>query len=252
MGLSVAIEHGPEWKLSLPETFFRTYHLDRHASYALPVSGETGTLSALERIGLFSAICCIGVVALWQASRGFRRSRKSSAEDQPDVNQVQQIARIRARARAIKKTSDFSGLLYVLTRDLVKMGLIFDRCEIDVIHEMVQPELDSVCSCGFRYTTYRLDTDGAVEAQSYHLVAPFPPVCLEPIERFVNGHAWRGRSGDTAIVEVPASNAARLRLVARSDTGFSDDEVGTLLQFAAAILPEDLRSFDVCRNQDTV
>jgi sigma-B regulation protein RsbU (phosphoserine phosphatase) len=108
---------------------------------------------------------------------------------------------------------------------------------------------------GFVYTTYKLDPDGGVAQESYRLDAPFPDVTRDTIERFIEGKPWQAcMEGRVAIVEVPIGGYGRLRLTASDRERYSDEELGTLQEFAGAIAMGyrrflDFRAVEVAQQQ---
>ncbi len=169
-----------------------------------------------------------------------------------EVSHAFQAARIWADVQPMEN-SDFESLLSSLTSNLAEIGLAFDRCEIDVIDGTIEePTLDAITERGFHYTTYTLGPGGEIRSESYHLTAPFLPMCQGPIERFIDGRPWRGRSENTAIVEVPTSRFARMRLIANSKKNFTEADVGTLEQFVVAIALGDERYLNIRRNPGRV
>ena len=144
------------------------------------------------------------------------------------------------------EASDFERILSLLTESLKTVELTFDGCEIDVLDEPVEnPTMAHFEENGFRYTTFRLDPDGNVVPRSYNVPAPFPTVNEQMIERFIEGEPWEGTSQDQRIVEVPAGSYGRLRLTAADRDQFTDDEVATLREFAAAVALGYARYLDI-------
>jgi signal transduction histidine kinase len=171
------------------------------------------------------------------------------------VNQALQrdraVERIRAEVQAMDEASDFERVLSLMSEDLKTVGLTFETCAIDVLDEPVdEPTMDTFREHGFRYTAYKLDPDGSLEQESYHLSAPFPDVNLQMIERFVEGEPWQGRSGENAIVEVPAASYGRLRLTASDRPEFSEDDLAALREFASAIALGYARYLDIREIQE--
>ena len=87
-------------------------------------------------------------------------------------------------------------------------------------------------------------------SNSYHVPAPFPPVVLETLERFVAREPWQGRSGTTAIVEVPASSYGRLRITSSERQDFTQEDTDSLQDFAAAIALGYARYLDIREIQE--
>ena len=171
------------------------------------------------------------------------------------VNQTLQrdraVERIRAEVQAMDEASDFERVLSMMSEDLKTVGLTFETCAIDVLDEPVdEPTIDIFRDQGFRYTAYKLDPDGSLDQESYHLSAPFPDVNLQMIERFVEGEPWQGRSGENAIVEVPAASYGRLRLTASDRPEFSEDDIAALRDFASAIALGYARYLDIREIQE--
>ena len=165
---------------------------------------------------------------------------QNKTEDLEVANQELQrdgaVARIRGEIQSMKQASDFEQVLSLLSEDLKAVGLSFDSCAIDVLDESVsEPTMADFEKDGFRYTTYKLDPDGRVTDEAYTIAAPFPDMTRETIERFLAGEPWQGRSGQTAIVEVPVSSYGRLRITASDREHFEEDEVATVQDFAGAI-----------------
>jgi signal transduction histidine kinase/ligand-binding sensor domain-containing protein len=153
-----------------------------------------------------------------------------------ELQQERFVERIRGEVQAMEKAEDFDNLLSTLAEDLKAVGLHFTTCGIDVLDEpMDDPTMPHFEMHGFHYTAYTIDPDGIVTRASYRLSAPFPPVNLETIERFIAGEPWQGMSSNTAIVEIPIAQYGRLRLTASERERFVDDEIKTLQDFAAAI-----------------
>ena len=144
------------------------------------------------------------------------------------------------------KTEDFDRVLSFMMTDLKQVGLTFSTCEIDVLDEPVEdPSMEHFVADGFRYTTFRLEPSGDVSSDSYNLAAPFPAMNQRTIERFIAGEPWQGMSEGEAIVEVPAGSYGRLRLTATDRDSFTEDEVATLREFAAAIALGYARYLDI-------
>ena len=142
-------------------------------------------------------------------------------------------------------------MLSLLSEDLKTMGLSFDTCGIDVLDEPVdEPTMAYFEEHGWRYTAYTIDPDGVVTRNSYHVPAPFPPVVLETIERFIEGQPWRGRSEQNTILEVPASNYGRLRITSSDRQDFTEEDSDALRDFASAIALGYARYLDIREIQE--
>ena len=112
------------------------------------------------------------------------------------------VERIRGQVQSMDRAEDFDRVLSDLSSDLTEVGLTFDSCEIDVIHAspgsgQARPDENPTMALfeanGFRYTTYTLNPEGGVVAESFALAAPFPAVNRQTIERFI---ADERRDGD--------------------------------------------------------
>ena len=131
------------------------------------------------------------------------------------------------------------------------MGLSFDTCGIDVLDEPVdEPTMAYFEDHGFRSTTYTITPDGSVSRKSVHLPLPLPDFMQETIERFIAGEPWQGRSGQTAIVEVPASNYGRLRITSSDRQDFTEEDIDSLQDFASAIALGYARYLDIREIQE--
>ena len=132
------------------------------------------------------------------------------------------------------------------------MGLSFDTCGIDVLDEPVDnPTMAYFEDHGFQYTAYAIDSEGAVTRKSFNLSVPLPDFMQETIERFVAGEPWQGRSGQNAIVEVPASNYGRLRITSSERQDFTEEDIESLQDFASAIALGYARYLDIWEIQET-
>ena len=161
------------------------------------------------------------------------------------------VARIRAEAQAMDRVEDFERVLSTLSDDLKGVGLEYDTCGIDVLEEPIErPTVAHFEQNGFRYTTFSIDPQGNVKDEAFQISAPFPLVVRETVERFAAGDPWQGKSGDTAIVEVPASSYGRLRLTSTERDSFTDEEVATLQEFAQAIALGYRRYLDIREIQE--
>ena len=156
------------------------------------------------------------------------------------------VERIRTEVQSMDRVEDFERVLSRLTEDLTTVGLTFESCEIDVLEEPLdRPSIDYFTERGFRYTTYTLDPEGHVESEAFSVNAPFPGVIRETVERFIEGEPWFGTSQGKSIVEVPAASYGRLRLTTSEDSQFTEGEVATLREFAAAIALGYARYLDI-------
>ena len=175
-------------------------------------------------------------IALSAGNKELFEVNKDLQQKTEDLERERAVERIRAEVQAMEQASDFEKVLSLLVEDLKTVGLHFDTCGIDVLDEPVdRPTMAYFEAHGFLYTTYTIDPEGAVVRESYHTSAPFPPVIRETVERFIAGEPWQGRSGETGIVEVPASSYGRLRITAPDRERFPEEEIGTLQDFAGAI-----------------
>ena len=175
-------------------------------------------------------------------------------EDLSEANRALQrdraVARIQGEVQAMEKASDFNTVLSLVAADLEAVGLAFDTCGIDVLAEPLENlTMRYFEDNGFSYTSYTIDPGGQVTTQGYHVPAPFPPVVQETVERFVDGHPWRGQSEGTTIVEVPASKYGRLRLTSTL-APYSDEDVDMLERFAGAITLGYARYLDIREIQE--
>ena len=135
---------------------------------------------------------------------GYAHSRYKELQDKEAQNR-----------RLAVEASDFERILSLLTESLKTVELSFDGCEIDVLDEPVEnPTMELFEANGFRYSTYTLDPNGNVGSESYNLLAPFPSITRQNIERFIAGEPWQGMSDAERSVEVPAGSYGRLRLTA--------------------------------------
>ena len=156
------------------------------------------------------------------------------------------VQRLRAEVQSMDEASDFERILSLLTESLKTVELTFDGCGIDVLDEPVEhPTMEHFEKVGFRNTAYRIDPQGTVGANSFHIPAPFPDVNQQTIERFIANEPWQGMSEDQRIVEVPAGGYGRLRLTASDREPFTDDEVATLREFADAVALGYARYLDI-------
>ena len=161
------------------------------------------------------------------------------------------VQRLRAEVQSMDEASDFERILSLLIEGLTTVELSFDGCEIDVLDEPVEnPTMAHFQTNGFRYTTYTLDPDGQVASEAFPVLAPFPGVIRQTIERFIAGEPWQGTSQGIALVEVPAGSYGRLRLTASGRDGFTDAEVVTLREFADAVALGYARYLDIREIQE--
>jgi ligand-binding sensor domain-containing protein/signal transduction histidine kinase len=181
---------------------------------------------------------------------GFAHSRYKELQEKEAQNRrlavEASVQRLRAEVQAMDEASDFERILSLVTKDLDDLGLGFASCEIDLLNEPTEsPTMDHFERDGFRYTTFTLAPDGKVATESYDLLAPFPAVNRETIERFVDGEPWQGRSGERSILEVAAGSYGRLRMHTTERETFTDDEIATLREFANAIALGYTRYLDI-------
>ena len=156
------------------------------------------------------------------------------------------VQHLRAEVQSMDEVSDFDQILSLLTESLKTVELSFEGCEIDVLDEPVEnPTMDLFEENGFRYTTYTLEPSGQVHSEAFNLLAPFPAVNRQTIERFIAGEPWQGLSDDQRIVEVPAGSYGRLRLTASDRDPFNEGEIATLREFADAIALGYARYLDI-------
>ena len=156
------------------------------------------------------------------------------------------VQRLRADVQSMDETSDFERILSLVTKDMGELGLGFASCEIDLLNEPIEsPTMEHFELDGFRYTTFTLAPNGKVETESYDLLAPFPAVNRETIERFIEGEPWQGRSGDRSILEVAAGSYGRLRMHTTEREEFTEDEIATVREFANAIALGYARYLDI-------
>ena len=239
---------------------FEVLAVDRDLVYSQsPASVALTILPPYSRIAWMTAAGIFLIAAAWQTTRVIQRDRRlrQSNEALSDANnelyEVNQtlhrdsaVQRIRAEIQSMDKTEDFDRVLSFMMTDLKQVGLTFSTCEIDVLDEPVEdPSMEHFVADGFRYTTFRLEPSGDVSSDSYNLAAPFPAMNQRTIERFIAGEPWQGMSEGEAIVEVPAGSYGRLRLTATDRDSFTEDEVATLREFAAAIALGYARYLDI-------
>ena len=188
---------------------------------------------------------------LEEANRAMSEANKELFAANQALQRDSAVERIRGEVQAMEQASDFERVLSVLAEDLKTVGLSFDTCEIDVLDEPVDaPTMAYFEGHGFRYTTYAIQPDSTVTSESYHNPAPFPTVIRETIERFIEGEPWQGRSGQTAIVEVPASNYGRLRITSSERQDFTEEDIDALQDFASAIALGYARYLDIREIQE--
>jgi serine phosphatase RsbU (regulator of sigma subunit)/ligand-binding sensor domain-containing protein len=174
--------------------------------------------------------------ALSTANKDLFAINVSLEEKTRSLERERAVERIREQVQTMESSEDFERVLSLLAEDLGAAGLAFDTSAIDVLDEPVdEPTMDHFNEHGFRYTAYTIDPGGAVTSDAYNIPAPFPPVNLETIERFIEGRPWQGRSEQTAILEVPIAGYGRLRLTASDRQDFDYNEIETLGDFAGAI-----------------
>ncbi len=178
-----------------------------------------------------------------ERSRELAAANQAMSEAINELSQANQalqrdraVERIRGQVQAMAQVSDFEKVLSQLSEDLKAVGLSFDTCGIDVLDEPVEePTMAYFEDHGFHHTTYTIDPDGTVTLESNPLSAPFSRVMRETMDRFIAGEPWQGRSGETAIVEVPVLGYGRLWMMASDRERFSGEEVRTLQDFAEAV-----------------
>jgi len=188
---------------------------------------------------------------LEEANRAMSDANKELFAVNQALTRDRAVERIRGEVQAMEQASDFERVLSLLAEDLETVGLSFDTCGIEVLAEPVDaPTLSYSEQYGYRYTAYTIDPDGAVASSSYSISAPFPPVNLEAIERFIAGQPWRARTEQNAIVEVPTSGYGHLRLTSSDRDEFTDEDVEALKDFAAAIALGYARYLDIREIQE--
>jgi len=193
-----------------------------------------------------------------ERNRELEAANRAMSEANKDLFQANQalqrdsaVERIRGEVQAMEQASDFERVLSLLSEDLKAVGLSFDTCGIEVLDEPVdEPTMRYFEDEGYNYTAYTIDPDGTVASNSYHISAPFRPVDLEILERFVAGEPWQGTSGQTAIVEVPASNYGRLRITSSDRQDFTEEDIESLQDFASAIALGYARYLDIREIQE--
>jgi len=187
-------------------------------------------------------------------NRELEAANKAMSEANKDLFQANQalqrdsaVERIRGEVQAMEQASDFERVLSLLSEDLKAVGLSFDTCGIEVLDEPVdEPTLAHFEEHGYRYTAYTIDPNGTVASNSYHIPAPFRPVDLEILERFIAGEPWKALIGGTnAILEVPASNYGRLRITSSDRQDFTEEDIESLQDFASAIALGYARYLDI-------
>jgi len=188
---------------------------------------------------------------LEDANRAMSDANKELFTANQALTRDRAVERIRGEVQAMEQVSDFDRVLSLLAEDLKTVGLSFDTCGIEVLDEPVdEPTMAYFEERGYRYTAYTIDPDGAVASNSYSLPAPFPPVVLETIERFIVGQPWRARTERNAILEVPTSGYGHLRLTSSDREEFSGEDVESLQDFASAIALGYARYLDIREIQD--
>ncbi len=189
--------------------------------------------------------------ALSAANKELFGLNREFQEANQELQRDRAVERVRGEVQAMEQASDFEEVLSVLAEDLKTVGLSFDTCGIDVLDEPVETlTMAYFEDHGFQYTTYTIDPEGRVTDKSYHVQAPFPEVIQETLERFIAGEPWQGRSGQTAIVEVPASNYGRLRITSSERQDFTQEDTDALQDFASAIALGYARYLDIREIQE--
>ena len=245
---------------------FEVQAVDRDLVYSEAASVALNVHLPYERVGLWLALSLTVILLIAQGARIVRRDRRlkevntkleesnlamSAANHElfdlnRDLQQEHALEHIRREVQSMEKAADFHPVLSILARDLKTVGLSFDSCAIDLLNEPVEhPTLEHFEKNGLSSTSYTIDPEGQVEEQSFRLTAPFPPVVAETLKRFADGKPWQGKSDEMAIVEVPAAGYGRLRLTASGRSDFSEEEIETLRNFAAAIALGYARYLDI-------
>ena len=175
--------------------------------------------------------------SLEDQNRAMSDANKELYKVNRELQRERAVERIREKVQTMEEASDFEAVLSLLAEDLESTGLAFETCGIEVLDEPVDsPTMPYFEEHGYRYTAYTIDPEGAVSSSSYTIPAPFPPVNLEAIQRFIEGQPWQAFTGGTnSILEVPAAGYGRLRLTALDRKEYSEEEVETLKDFAAAV-----------------
>ncbi len=183
---------------------------------------------------------------LFTVNQELQQKTEDLEEANRELQRERSIERVRGQVQSMKRASDFESVLSLLTEDLKTVGLHFDTCSIDVLVEPVEDlTMASLEEHGLRYTTYKLDPEGIVTQESYHLAAPFPDMMRAPIQRFVAGKVWQGRDVDLgAMVEIPIAHYGRLRMTAPDREAFNEEDIDALQDFASAIALGYVRYLD--------
>jgi len=147
------------------------------------------------------------------------------------------VQRLYYEVQLMDEIEDFEKVLSLLAYELKRAGLVFDTSSIEVLETPLdKPTMAYFEENGFRYTTYTIDPEGKVNAESDHIQAPFPPVNKETIERYIAGEAYQALIGGThAILEVPIAGNGRLSLTSSQRKEYNEEEIETLKNFADAV-----------------
>ena len=189
--------------------------------------------------------------SLEEQNRAMSDANRELFELNQELQRERAVEHVRDQVQMMEEAADFEKVLSLLAEDLKAVGLTFDTCGIDVLDEPVdEPSMAYFDERGFRYTAYTIDPHGVVERDTYHIPAPFPPVNLEMVERFIAGEPWQGTSGQTAMVEVPVSGFGRLHLTASDRQEFTEDDIEALKEFASAIALGYARYLDIREIQE--
>ena len=184
---------------------------------------------------------------LEEQNRAMSDANKELYRVNRELQRERAVERIREKVQTMEGASDFEAVLSLLADDLKTAGLAFETCGIEVVDEPVdEPSMSYFKEHGYRYTAYTIDPEGAVSSNPYTIPAPFPPVNLEAIQRFIEGQPWQAFTGGTnAILEVPAAGYGRLRLTTSDRKEYSDEEVEMLRDFAGAVAMGYARFLDL-------
>ena len=224
-----------------------------HGTFAINRVGDQGfTEEEIDLVAAFADVISLGYTRyldfqkLEIQNQAMSEANKDLFTANQELQRDRAVARIRAEVQSMDKAEDFEKILTLVTEDLKTVGLAFDACEIDLLNEPIDnPTMDHFESDGFRYTTYTLDPEGHVATETYNLIAPFPTVIRQTIDRFIKSEPWHGRSDDLSIIEVAARNYGRLRLTSSTRDTFTTEEATTLQEFANAIALGYTRYIDI-------
>ena len=237
----------PRWR-DVPED---QWPLEGHTYYVFFEGGDVmlGSEVAIHEAGL-AVVRRFGEVFAFAHSRWEELKQKEVQNLRLAVEAS--VQRLRADVQSMDSASDFERILSLLTESLKTVELTFDGCEIDVLDEPVEnPTMAHFETNGFRYTTYTLDPNGHVTSETFAVPAPFPAFVRETIERFTADEPYQALiEGTKAVLEVPAGNYGRLRLIASERQNFADDEVATLREFADAVALGYARYLDIREIQE--